>query len=134
MLSQDPNYSASYVLLHLFMIILCNATFCNLFGEKVFRVEPSLNNIIYSNRRVKMDFTLIVGIALVAVVAWTLIKAFSKKETVVEAVKEEVAEVKVAVAEVAKVAKKPTVKKATTQAAKKPAAKKASTKAKKATK
>jgi len=81
-----------------------------------------------------MDFTLIVGIALVAVVAWTLIKAFSKKETVVEAVKEEVAEVKVAVAEVAKVAKKPTVKKATTQAAKKPAAKKASTKAKKATK
>lgn len=41
-----------------------------------------------------MDFTTIVGIVIVAAIAYTLFKAFSKKESVVEAAKEVVAEVK----------------------------------------
>ena len=75
-----------------------------------------------------MDFTTIVLVAIVAVVAYTLFKAFSKKESVIEAVKEEVAEVKAVVATphgVAKTAAKKT-------AAKKPAVKKATTRKPKA--
>jgi len=68
-----------------------------------------------------MDFTTIVLVVIVAAIAYTLFKAYSKKETIAEAVKEEVAAV-VEVAEVVKVTatptpakKKPTVKKATTK-------------------
>jgi ERCC4-type nuclease len=76
-----------------------------------------------------MDFTTIVIVAIVAVVAYTLFKAFGKKESVIEAGKEEIAEVKAveteAVAEVKAVATKAkaTVKKATTRKPKAPAKK-----------
>jgi len=68
-----------------------------------------------------MDFTTIIGIALIVAIAWTLIKAFSKKETIAEAIKEEVAEVKAVEAKVEEEVKvvatkaKATVKKATTR-------------------
>ena len=68
-----------------------------------------------------MDFTVIVGIVIVAAIAYILFKAHSKKETVVEAIKEEIAEVKAVEAKVATKAKatatkaKATVKKATTR-------------------
>ena len=74
-----------------------------------------------------MDFTTIVGIVIVAAISWTLIKAFSKKESVVEAAKEVVAEVK---AEEAKVEAE--VKAVATKA--KTAAKTGATKAKAAVK
>ena len=137
MLLQDPNYSASCLLLLYLAIIYCNATFCNLFGKKCLQYKITAKYYIYSNRRFKMDFTTIVLVVIVAVVAYTLFKAFSKKESVIEAVKEEIAEVKAvetkAVAEVKVVATKAkatatkakaTVKKATTRPAKKAPAKK----------
>ena len=68
-----------------------------------------------------MDFTTIVVLAIVAVVGYTLFKAFSKKESVIEAVKEEIAEVKAVEAKVEEKAKvvatkaKTAVKKATTR-------------------
>jgi len=77
-----------------------------------------------------MEFTTIVGIVIVIAIAWTLFKAFSKKETIAEAVKEEVAEVKAVEAkveeEVKVVAKK-------TRAAAKTATTKAKATVKKAT-
>ena len=82
-----------------------------------------------------MDFTTIVLVLIVAAVAYTLFKSYSKKETIAEAVKEEVAEVKAVEAKVEAEVKvvaekaKATVQKATTKA--KVAAKSASTKAKK---
>ena len=128
MLLQDPNYSASCLLLLYLAIIYCNATFCNLFGKKCLQYKITAKYYIYSNRRFKMDFTTIVIVAIVAVVAYTLFKAFSKKESVIEAVKEEVAEVKAVVAKAETVAK--TAAKKT--AAKKPAVKKATTRKPKA--
>jgi hypothetical protein len=62
-----------------------------------------------------MDFSTIVIVVLVAAVAYTLFKAFSKKESVAEAIKEEVAEVKAEVAKVEEVAKT-AVKKTATKA------------------
>lgn len=129
MLLQDPNYSASCLLLLYLAIIYCNATFCNLFGKKCLQYKITAKYYIYSNRRFKMDFTTIVIVAIVAVVAYTLFKAFSKKETIVEAVKEEIAEVKVEAVKVETKAKatatkaKATVKKATTRKPKAPAKK-----------
>ena len=64
-----------------------------------------------------MDFSTIVVLVLIAAVGYTLFKAFSKKESVIEAVKEEIAEVKVVAtkAEAAATKAKATVKKATTR-------------------
>ena len=83
---------------------------------------------IYSNRRFKMDFSTIVVLVLVAAVGYTLFRAYSKKETIAEAVKEEIAEVKAVEAKVEEEIKvvatkakataskaKATVKKATTR-------------------
>lgn len=92
-------------------------------AKKVYNTKHPLNIIIYSNRRFKMDFSTIVIVVLVAAVAYTFYKAFSKKETVVDAVKEEVAEVK-AVEAIAKT----TVKKATSKPAPKATAKNPATK------
>ena len=47
-----------------------------------------------------MSFSTIVVILLVVAVAYTLYKAYSKKESVVEAIKEEIAEVKAVEAKV----------------------------------
>ena len=47
-----------------------------------------------------MDFSTIVLLVVVAAVAYTLFKAFSKKESVVDAVKEEIAEIKAVEAKV----------------------------------
>jgi uncharacterized protein (UPF0333 family) len=68
-----------------------------------------------------MDFSTIVLVVLVAAVGYTFFRAFSKKESVIEAVKEEIAEVKAVEAKVETKAKavatkaKATVKKATTR-------------------
>jgi len=68
-----------------------------------------------------MEFSTVVLLVIVAGVAYTFYKAFSKKETIAEAIKEEVAEVKAVEAkveqEVKVVAAKATaaVKKATTR-------------------
>ena len=76
-----------------------------------------------------MDFSTVVILLIVAGGAWILYKAFSKKESVVDAVKEEIAEVKAEVVKVEVVAKtaatkaKNTVKKATTRKPKAPAKK-----------
>jgi hypothetical protein len=76
-----------------------------------------------------MDFTTIVGIVIVVAIAYTLARAFSKKETVAEVIKEEVAEVKAVEAKVEEEVKavatkaKATVKKATTRKPKAPAKK-----------
>ena len=45
MLLQDPNYSASCLLLLYLAIIYCNATFCNLFGKNVYSIKLPLNII-----------------------------------------------------------------------------------------
>jgi len=57
-----------------------------------------------------MDFSTVVVIVLVAAIGWTLFKVFGKKETIAEAIKEEVAEVKAVEAKA-----KTAVKKATTR-------------------
>ena len=75
-----------------------------------------------------MDFSTIVVLVLVAAVGYTLFRAYSKKETIAEAVKEEIAEVKAVEAKVEEEIKvvatkakataskaKATVKKATTR-------------------
>ena len=64
-----------------------------------------------------MDFTTIVLVAIVAAVAYTLYKAFSKKESVIEAVKVETK------AKATATKAKATVKKATTRKPKAPAKK-----------
>ena len=77
-----------------------------------------------------MSFSTIVGIVLVVAIAYTLARAFSKKESVVEAIKEEAAEVKAEVAkveEVAKTAAKKTATKAKATATKAKAAVKKTT-------
>jgi energy-converting hydrogenase Eha subunit H len=73
-----------------------------------------------------MDFTTILLLVFVIAVSYTLVKAFSKKESVVEAVKDEVAKVETkVVAEIKDVATKEnaTVKKTTTRKPKAPAKK-----------
>jgi F0F1-type ATP synthase membrane subunit b/b' len=112
----------------------------NYFGQ----ISLPLNNIIYSNRRYKMEFSTVVVIVLVAAIGYVLYKAFAKKAdtnqdgvvTAEEAkaeVKAEVAKVEEEVKVVATKAKtavkatatraKATVKKATTRAPRKTAAK-----------
>jgi energy-converting hydrogenase Eha subunit H len=81
-----------------------------------------------------MEFSTIVLVVIVAAVAYTLFKAFSKKETVEESAPYKV-ETPAPVVEAEE--KKPTVKKATTRkpkapVAKKPSAKKTTAKSKKA--
>ena len=141
MLLLDPNHSASNLFttyLIVYIYLPCIATFLmyayyrnpHLLDKLVFSYFARLNNIIYSNRRFKMSFSTIVLIVLVAAVAYTLAKAFSKKESVVEAIKEEVAEVKAVEAKVEEKAKVVATKAKATASKAKTAVKKATTKPK----
>ena len=137
MLLLDPNHSASnlftacidytLILIALQHLLYTNITkICVFWTKKIYSLLYPLNNIIYSNRRFKMDFSTIVVIVLVLAIAYTLAKAYSKKQPAV-APSVSVAEV-AAKAEVVETpapakkapakkpaAKKPTVKKATTR-------------------